>query len=370
MNIGIITAEVDASNGWAQMSLSIIAGLRDLGLPVRVVGAKGTAGADFAILPRLAKAERGVLLQQAITAPAVVRALSDCDIVHTLVEPFAPLGVLVAGRRPHILTVAGTYAALPLMRRFPVGSLYRWAFERSTAVCISRYTQTIFEHAAPHARSVVIRNGVDAVGLMDRAKELAPFPKRGPLVLFVGAVKERKGAIHLIRAMKRVCEANPNASCIIIGSVSSEPAYVQKIRAEIDHLSLTEKVSLLGHVSDEDLLRWYKTADVLVVPSMNAGWRFEGFGLIYLEAGVFGVPAIGTRECGASDAIDDGKTGFLVSQSHVDTELPEAILHLLGDETLRKEIGEANRVRAFQASWIQVAKQYLALYEEVLTARR
>ncbi len=362
MNVGVIAAEMDSSNGWAQMSVSIVSALRQLGVNTRIVAAEGT-DADFPILPRLALSKRGILARQLRSLPQVRRALAECDVIHTLVEPFAPLGVLTAGTRPHIMTAAGTYAALPLMRGFPVGRLYRWAFERSSTVCISRYTQTVLARAAPRSASVVIRNGVDAEGLAASAAGLEPFPKAGPVVLFVGAVKERKGTAHLVRAMKQVHSQHPTATCIVAGSLKSEPAYVEALRTEISDLGISDVVRIMGHVDRDDLLRWYKTADVLVVPSMNAGWRFEGFGLIYLEAGAFGVPAIGTRECGASDAIDEGETGLLVSQGRVDAELPAAILRVLNDDDLRKKMGRANREKAEHMTWRSVAHQYIDLYE-------
>ena len=116
-------------------------------------------------------------------------------------------------------------------------------------------------------------------------------------------------------------------------------------------------------------MRRYRTADLFCVPSMNDGWRFEGFGQVHLEAGAFGIPAIGTRECGAADAIDEGVTGLLVSQLSIETELPEAILKLLDDPALRARMGEANRSKAERTTWESVAARYIALYENELMSR-
>ena len=129
MKLGIITSEIEPTNGWSHLSLNLIKALRQLHVDLRVVAAKGVSSVDAAILPRLVASERAILLKQYLALPRVRQVLSDCDVIHTLVEPFAPLGVAVAGRRPHMLTVCGTYASLPLMRRFPVSALYRSAFE-------------------------------------------------------------------------------------------------------------------------------------------------------------------------------------------------------------------------------------------------
>ena len=49
--------------------------------------------------------------------------------------------------------------------------------------------------------------------------------------------------------------------------------------------------------------------DVYVLPAENSGGAFEGFGLTYLEANAYGKPVVGTLDCGAEDAIDDGDNG-------------------------------------------------------------
>jgi glycosyltransferase involved in cell wall biosynthesis len=369
MKLGIITAEIEPTNGWSHLSLNLIKALQQLGVELRVVAAKGVSGVDAAILPRLVASERAIIPKQYLALPRVKRILSDCDVIHTLVEPFAPLGVGVTGRRPHILTVCGTYASLPLMRRFPASALYRSAFESSVTVAISHYTEQVLLRAAPKTRSEVIALGVDAAGFAASAAGAQPFAKRGPVVLFVGAVKARKGTLQLVQAIARVRELYPDVRCVVAGSLKAEPDYVAQLRAEIVRLDLNETVLLPGHVSHEDLMRWYRTADLFCVPSMNVGWRFEGFGQVHLEAGAFGLPAIGTRECGAADAIDDGITGLLVSQMNIEAELPEAILKLLGDPALRMRMGEANRSKAERTTWESVAAQYRVLYEKELASR-
>lgn len=369
MKLGIITAEIEPTNGWSHLSLNLIKALQQLGVELSVVAAKGVSGVDAAILPRLVASERAILLRQYLALPRVKRILSDCDVIHTLVEPFAPLGVGITGRRPHILTVCGTYASLPLMRRFPVSALYRSAFESSATVAISHYTEQVLLRAAPKTRSEVIVLGVDAAGFAASAAGAQPFAKRGPIILFVGAVKARKGALQLVQAISHVRERYPDIQCVIAGSLKAEPDYVAQLRAEIVRLNLDELVTLLGHISHKDLMRWYRTADLFCVPSMNDGWRFEGFGQVHLEAGAFGIPAIGTRECGAADAIDDGVTGLLVSQSAIKTELPEAILKLLGDPVMCARMGNANRSKAERTTWESVAAQYIVLYEKALAAR-
>ena len=64
---------------------------------------------------------------------------------------------------------------------------------------------------------------------------------------------------------------------------------------------------------------------------------------LVLAAGAAGLPVIGTRDCGAEDAIDHQTTGLLVSQERLDSELPQAILRILTQPELAARMGAAGR---------------------------
>lgn len=366
MKVGIVTAEINSRSGWAQYSYELIEALRSHGIDLTIVASRSAGDADYPILPPLAESQSGLMLSLLRAFGAARSALSTCDIIHTFVEPFAPLGVRTAGTRPHVLTAHGTYAALPAMRRWPIGAFYRRAFERSTVACISGYTEEVLRRHAPGARTVVIPNGVNAQAWQDAARDLTPFNKDGSVVLFVGAVKRRKGILPLIRAMPAVLERVPNAICVLAGSLTAEPETGVEAQRTVDELDLADRVRLLGHVAHADLLRWYKTADIFVMPSMNDGPRFEGYGLVYLEAASLGVPSIGTWECGARDAIDHEQTGLLVSQARIDDELPAAIVSLLTDPARLHAMKTAARENADRSTWRVAASRYAVLYESLL----
>ena len=139
-----------------------------------------------------------------------------------------------------------------------------------------------------------------------------------------------------------------------------------KVRATILELDLSDCVHLLGHVPEAVLMGWYHAADVFAVPSMNDGWRFEGYGLIYLEAGAAGLAVIGTTENGGEDAIEDGVTGLLIPQSRVADELPRAILRLLHDPALAAQMGASGREKAARQTWDQVAAEMNKHYHDAL----
>lgn len=369
LHIGLLAADLTRRHGWANYSISLLTALRRAGATVTVLAPKNSPLSDeadvFPILPTLDPLEAGMLATQLRLSYSARRVLANCDIIHSAVELYAPLAALVAGNRPLVITGHGTYVRLP-RRGGAGGQLYRRAFKRATLVCVSRYTAHEARLALPGARTVVIANGIDAA----RFAALPPVLKDGCTVLFVGAVKPRKGVLPLARAMARVREHIPNARCLIVGSLDQEPDYVAQVRDTIRALELTGSVELRGRLSAADLLPLYAAADVFALPSLNLNGKFEGFGLALLEASAAGLPVIGSRGCGAEDAVRAGETGLLISQDAIEDELAEAIIHLLTHAAERQRMGAAGRAFAAAQTWDVTAQALIGLYQRLLREKQ
>ncbi|MBI5671084.1 MAG: glycosyltransferase family 4 protein [Chloroflexi bacterium] len=391
LKIGLLAGDLSHRHGWAHYSLSLIEALRDAGAALTVVAARNSPDVPgvtlHRLLPNVVPAERWLLLKQAWALPPVRALLRDCDVIHALLEPYAPLAAGVAGSRPLLITAHGSYVRLASLRPWPVSAIYGWALRRGTLVCVSRHTARVASASLSGARTVVVNNGVDAArfaaltptplpqgqGLQNVSSPPLHFVERRAggevkTILTVGAVKARKGILELARALAVVRRELPETRCVVIGSLT-DTAYVGRVRAEIHTLGLDDHLLLLGHVPEDTLLAWYGAADVFVLPSVNDGWKFEGYGLVYLEASAAGLPVIGTTDTGAVDAIDNGVTGLLVAQDRLADDLPRAMLRLLRDPDLRARMGAAGRARAQAQTWARVAGQMLALYTDSLTHR-
>ena len=369
MRVGFISCDLTDVHGWGSYSLHLLQALQQLGLDFVVVSARNasSAGTDLPLiarpLPAVAPAESRILTKQLLAASQIRRLLRDCDVIHSTVEPYAPLTRLIAGRRPCFVTAHGSYIEL-LTRRRGSGPVYRWALRHSHLICVSRYTARVAQQILPGVQTTAILNGTNA----DRFAHLPDHQvdKQGPTVLAVGAVKPRKGTLELVRAMAQVRQQVPQAQCVIIGQFDPADAYAQRVEAEIRDLGLAQQVHLLGEVDKSTLLAWYGAADLFVLPSINVDRKFEGFGLVYLEASAAGLPVIGTTDCGAEDAIEDGVTGLLVPQSAVTAALPDAIISLLQDPQRAKQMGAAGRALARRHTWKHTAEQVIDCYQQAL----
>jgi len=369
MRVAVLTPELDGAYGWTRYALDLSHVLVDQGIEIiALTQPQPSLAEDISwiadvrpVLPHLVPPTGSFLLRSLASALRVRRAVSDCDLLHVIAEPYTPLAMFAAGSRPVVVTAHGTYVPKTSQRRF-VGMLYRWAYRRAHLIAVSNYTAEQVQAALPGIPVTVIRNGVHFARFQQPA--LVPA-KAGPTILASGAVKPRKGLHVLIDAMAQVRDSIPNVQLIITGR-QDDPGYLAQLQDQIAALQLVQNVHLLGQIPEHELLGWYQHADVFALPTLNIGEKFEGFGLVFLEASACGLPVIGTMGSGVQEAIIDGTTGLLVPQNDVPA-LADAITCLLRDKTRREQMGVAGRDYARSQDWSAVAVRVFSLYQQLCT---
>ncbi len=123
-------------------------------------------------------------------------------------------------------------------------------------------------------------------------------------VLFLGNVMERKGLHTLLEAASYQQSA---LQVDVVGSLTSEPKYAQRMQDFIIKNELSSFVLLHGSLDKQPLIEKLKNAHILVVPS-----SYDRFGIVYLEGMGFGLPAIGTTAGAAGEVTRDGVDGILI----------------------------------------------------------
>lgn len=227
----------------------------------------------------------------------------------------------------------------------------------------SDYTRDVLVGMGIDARRIVIINpGVD----VERFRPGLPHADlRGglglrenqPLILSVGRLQKRKGFDHLLAAMRTLVDHGHDAHYALIGIGEQ----MEELKAQARALELTSRTHFLGHVSPDDLPRWYNACTVFAMPNREIDGDTEGFGMVFLEAGSCGKPCIAGRAGGTGSAVDDNVTGLRVDGTSV-SEITSALSRLLSDRALARAMGEAAHARAMQRhSWQRVAEQTLAL---------
>ncbi len=183
-----------------------------------------------------------------------------------------------------------------------------------------------------------------------------------PVICTASRLARHKGHRHVLQALRLVVEQLPDTHYVIVG----EGPYQPELERFAERYSVSEHVTFVGRVSDEELRAYYTMADIMAMPSFDIpGHPNEGLGLTYLEANACGTPVIGADSGGVAEIIEDGVSGLLVPpRDH--RALAEALLKLLRDPEYVAKLGEYGRRRALSDfSWAQVADRFLSAVSTV-----
>lgn len=181
------------------------------------------------------------------------------------------------------------------------------------------------------------------------------------LILNVGRLIDWKGTKYLIIAMKEVIKNFPNAK-LLIGGDGPEKGKLEKLTEE---LNLKKSVIFAGYIEAIDLPKYYNSADVFVLPSINIEGQTEAFGVVLLEVMASGTSVIGSNIGGIVDIINDGKNGFLAQPGNP-KDIADKIITLLSNEKLRQKIS-AEGLKTVQEKflWNSVTERFIEVYEEL-----
>lgn len=217
-------------------------------------------------------------------------------------------------------------------------------------VTTSEFMRSELARLVPADKVIVPPLGADSGALNPNA---APVSELGGVTLTdrrvlvtVGRIEMRKGHDLIARALPAIRAVQPGVLWVVVGDGPDRARIEALVRDE----KITGNVLFTGRVSDAELSQILARAEVLVMPSRRIGPDVEGFGIVYLEAALFGVPSVGGRSGGVPDAVLDGETGLLCD-SEDPADLARQVLRLLGDPELTRRLGEQAKQRARQRTW-------------------
>ena len=371
MKVLLVAETLSQQDGWGSVAAGLMRGLTELGVHSRALvrrDANPAAPPGCDVIPCLSAPGKGLVYPHATAwnAAQLLRQARGSDVLQIVVEPYvAATALLPVGLPPTVVSVYGTYAISPLRERWPAPLLFaRGLRQASSVVCASRFTRNLLLERLKLDNTVILNLGHDfPLG----GSEQSPDDGRlegSPIVVGVGALKRRKGYHVALRAIARLRDRFPNLRYYLVGD-DSDLEYVAELRADIVSLGLAKHAIITGMVPGDRLKAIYRQADLFMLTPINVGPSFEGFGIVYLEAGACGKPVVGSYGCGAEDAIEDGITGLLAPQED-DAALAERVGRILGDPALAARLGQAGRARAEAQTWTAVAGRYLELYQRAL----
>ncbi len=210
-------------------------------------------------------------------------------------------------------------------------------------VANSRDTRSLVEvWGIPQSRISIVHPPIAEEAIL-LSKKMGVLPRnRGQLRLVTLCRLVRgKGIDIVLRALSLLSAAGIPFE-YAIGGDGDERAFLEALAAE---LQLRDRVTFVGYINGAQKWQLLQNSDVFVMPSrVESGW-VESFGIAFIEAAAFGLPAVGSRTGGIPDAIVDGVTGMLV-EAESPEDLAEALTFLYQNSEKRIEMGKAGRERA------------------------
>ena len=285
-------------------------------LPLRTDGSKVRMGLSLEVHTLI----RNTLLQE------------QFDVIH-MHEPLMPtvcLSTLINAQAfPRCTAVATFHAYRKTSPGYlPVtGILNRWLERLDGRIAVSEAARdTVLPYFPGEYR--IIPNGVDVTRFGAASLEPMPGFRNGRLtVLFVGRLDRRKGFPYLLEAFRVIQQTVPASQLIVAGAYTRED--VEEHRRTVQEEQL--EVHFVGRVSDEDLARYYHTADVVCFPSTGS----ESFGIVLLEAMAAGRCVAASDIPGYREVVRHEIEGLLVPPKNA-LALAGALIRLLRDGPLRR----------------------------------
>lgn len=373
MKILYITNNLDGKDGWGRYGLDIAKSIKEIDTLWLVANESEIGFKQEAVLPKPTRYLSHIFLifTTARKINSSIKSFSP-DVIHFLVEPYlTTLPFLNIKKIKIISTVHGTYSFLPCL----VGNYFKrrlslwWinlVYKRiNIIVSVSNFTKDYLIRCLDRykirfvkERVVVINNGVNFNSFHNqREKKEIQTAKQ---ILFVGAVKKRKGLEEAIKALKFYHDNFSHDFIFnIVGAYDEKDPYYLCLKLLISSYQLNDKIVFKNKVAESILRDFYAKADLFLMLSVDEGNKFEGFGLVYLEANACGVPCIGAKCSGAEDAILDGQTGYLANPNSVE-EVAIKIDLILG----RQEIDPEDCVSWAKRNDINIkVKELLEIYK-------
>ena len=188
---------------------------------------------------------------------------------------------------------------------------------------------------------------------LDKARDL--FRNSFPKILTVARLDKRKSHQNILMTIKNLKPRFPNIKYISIGDGDE----MQNLKNLKNELGLGNEVLLLNESTELLKAALLEQSDLFLMPSVIYKKSVEGFGISFIEAAAFGTGSIGGIAGGASDAIQEGVTGYLCDGGDLNS-IYETIVKFYDNDNF-KQLGKNAFTFSKNFSWDKIIKKYIKL---------
>lgn len=253
---------------------------------------------------------------------------------------------------PVTITARGTDVNLIPEFRLP-RAMIKWAARQAKGVITvcQALKDELVEMGVDESKVQTLRNGVDLELFSpgDRQALRAELKLERTTLLSVGHLITRKGHDLVIRSLEQL----PDVDLMVVGSGEEEAA----LKALTESLGLSSRVRFVSAVEQQELVKYYNAADILVLASSREGWAN-----VLLEAMACGTPVVASRVWGTPEVVREPEAGLLAAERTPDA-FAQGARQLLENYPDRA----ATRRYAEQFSWDDTTEGQLKLFEALAT---
>jgi len=220
----------------------------------------------------------------------------------------------------------------------------------------SNYTKNLaIEIGVNEEKIVVINPGIEPVKEIDKKsmeKVESLLKVKSPKLITVSRFDKRKNHEKVIMAIRNLKQIYPDIVYICIGHGDEE----ENIKRLVKELGLESQVMFFKDISDNLKNALIAQSNIFVMPSIKHKTSVEGFGIAYVEAAQYAVPSLGGKDGGASDAIQQEKTGLICDGNNLDDIYTS--LNLMIDKKKYLELGKNAKEFVSKFQWEIILKEY------------
>ena len=218
-------------------------------------------------------------------------------------------------------------------------------------VCMSNYTMgECVKRGVSRKKCIFITASIDLSKLKKSKLRIEDIEKKYNIslknkkILFsIGRLIKRKGNEWFVRNV--MPKLNDDYVYIIAGNGKEK----DNIKSAINDKKLSKKVIMLGKIPNDEKFCLYENSDFFIMPNIKVKGDAEGFGITLIEAAAYGLPSLATGIEGITDAVINGKTGWLIKEKDTDGFINK----------IKKGFPKENiRKYAKRYSWEETIKKY------------
>lgn len=248
-----------------------------------------------------------------------------------------------------------------LKKKIFLSLIERRVLDRASAIHVLNAVEecALSQLVTLNSRVRVIPNGVSKQTIAVNATSVGTRFK----LLFLGRLHPKKGLSELVTSLSILKQSHPEImSKLEVNLVGwGNESYIKRLKSQVHELGLSDNVYFRGAAFDEDKARYFASADAFILPSFS-----EGLPMAVLEAWSYGLPVVMTPECNLPEGFES-RAAIKIQTNPENLANSIAAMLAMPLDDLRAMGQRGLELVGQRFSWDSVAKQYLDMYDKVLT---